>query len=136
MTIPAYPLLWPPGLRLALKDDVRLRPLTDGIDFLGYVVRPTHTLVRRRVVAHAREAFADFERQHVDGGRLHATPAQLRRIQSTAASYAGHLRHASAYRLQQSLRRRFPWLAAASVNRRFHHGLEGRTISILCRARP
>src|SRR5690606_1428471 len=49
------------SLRLKLKDDIRLRPLTDGIDFLGYIVRPTHTLVRRRVVAHAQEAFSAWE---------------------------------------------------------------------------
>jgi RNA-directed DNA polymerase len=30
-------------LKLSLKDDIRLRPLTAGIDFLGYVVYPTHT---------------------------------------------------------------------------------------------
>lgn len=40
-------------LRLQLKADIRLRPLTAGIDFLGYVVFPTHTRVRRRVISHA-----------------------------------------------------------------------------------
>jgi RNA-directed DNA polymerase len=117
-------------LRLSLKADIRLRPLTDGIDFLGYVIRPTHTLARRRVVAHARQALAAWEGAHVAGGVIRATPADLRRVQSTAASYAGHLRHAASNRLQRALHRRFPWLVTASRPRRFHHRLEGRYVSI------
>ena len=34
----------------------RLRPVDDGVDFLGYIVRPFHLLVRRRVVGHLRRA--------------------------------------------------------------------------------
>ena len=117
-------------LQLSLKADIRLRPLTDGIDFLGYVVRPTHTLVRPRVVAHARAALAAWEQQHVDGRDIRATPEQLRQIQSTAASYAGHLRHANSHRLQTALRKRFPWLATAARPMRFHHRLEGRLITL------
>lgn len=43
-------------LDLRLKDEVKLRRLDDGLDFLGYVIYPTHTRVRRRVVAHLQEA--------------------------------------------------------------------------------
>lgn len=118
-----------------MKADIRLRPLTDGIDFLGYVVRPTHTLVRPRVVAHAREAFAAWEQQHVTAGAITATPAALRQIQSTAASYAGHLRHANSHRLQVVLCKRFPWLETAARSRRFHHRLEDRKITITHGAR-
>ena len=115
-------------LRLQLKDDVRLRPLTDGIDFLGYVIRPSHTLVRQRVVSHARAALADWERRHVVGSAIHATPEELHQVQSIAASYEGHLRHASSYRLRQSIHRRFPWLLAATRRRRFHHQLAHRQL--------
>ncbi len=120
-------------LRLSLKADQRLRRLEDGIDFLGYVVRPTHTLARRRVVAHARETLATWEARHVAGDRIHATPAALRAVQATAASYAGHLRHANSHRLQQQLQRRFPWLTTATRKRRFHHRLEGRHLTIRTR---
>lgn len=40
----------------------RLRPVADGVDFLGYIVRPLHLLVRRRVVGHLREKLARAER--------------------------------------------------------------------------
>ena len=121
-------------LGLSLKADIRLRRLEDGIDFLGYVVRPTHTLVRPRVVAHAREAMAQWEGSHVRGDIITATPADLRAIQATAASYAGHLRHANSYRLQAALRRRFPWLGAATRRRRFHRREEGRRQRIRVRS--
>jgi len=117
-------------LRLQLKDEGVLRPLTDGIDFLGYVIRPTHTLVRRRVVAHARAALAAWERRHVAAGAFHVTPEDLHQVQSIAASYAGHFRHANSFRLRQSLHRRFPWLHAATRRRRFHYTSMHRHISI------
>ncbi len=122
-------------LRLSLKADIKLRRLGDGADFLGYVVRPTHTLVRRRVVAHMRAAMADWEAQHVDGKLIQASPASLRGIQSTAASYAGHLKHASAMRLQCAIRARFDWLGVATRRRKFHYRLEGRQITILYRGK-
>ena len=96
----------------------------------GCGVRPTHTLVRPRVVAHAREALASWEQRHVVDGAIRATPADLREIQATAASYAGHLRHANSHRLQQALRRRFPWLESATRPRRFHHRHEGQFITL------
>jgi len=117
-------------LRLSLKADIRLRPLRDGIDFLGYVIHPTHTLARRRVVVHARETLQAWERAHVRGQQLHGTPEDFRRIGSVLASYQGHLRHANSHRLLQALHRRFPWITTAATPRRFSHRLEGRRLSI------
>ena len=117
-------------LRLELKADIRLRPLSDGIDFLGYVVRPTHTVIRRRVVAHAREKLAAWEQEHVRGRVIRATPDDLRTVRSIAASYAGHFRHGSTHRLQSAIERRFPWLPVATRPRRFHHSAEGRRITL------
>ena len=117
-------------LRLSLKPGALLRPLGDGIDFLGYVVRPTHTLVRKRVVAHARAALADWEGQHVKPGVIRATPEALQRIQATAASYAGHLRHANSQRLHTGLQKRFPWLPSATRRRKFNCRLAGKNLHI------
>jgi hypothetical protein len=117
-------------LGLALKADTQLAPLTSGLDFLGYVIYPTHTRVRRRVVAHANEAFAAWERAHVQRRHLRATPEDLRKIRCAAASYAGHFRHADSFRLRRALHRRYAWLHAATLNRRFHHSLERRTLRI------
>lgn len=75
-------------LRLELKPDIRLRPLRSGIDFLGYVVYPTHTRVRQRVVKHAFAA---------------VKAARASRRQSVLASYVGHFAHANAFRLTEKL---------------------------------
>ncbi|KXJ45850.1 RNA-directed DNA polymerase [Marinobacter sp. Hex_13] len=117
-------------LRLRLKPDIRLRPLSDGIDFLGYIVRPSHTLVRKRVLSHARRAFAEWEQKHIKDGQISATPHEFRAIQAIAASYEGHFRHANSSRLQASLKKRFPWLPSACRKRTFDYRLEGQRISI------
>ena len=40
----------------------RLRPVSSGIDFLGYIVRRRYVLVRRRVVNHFKEKLAGFDK--------------------------------------------------------------------------
>ncbi len=117
-------------LGLRLKDDVRLRPLEDGIDFLGYIVRPTHTLVRRRVVTHAKTKLQAWERAHVRADAIVATPEALRAGLAVWRSYQGHFQHANTHRLQQGLQERFPWLPALQRRRRTDHRHEGRTLRI------
>lgn len=94
-------------LRLELKAEQKLLPLASGIDFLGYVIHPTHTVVRRRVIAHCRAKLAAFERS---GDR---SPAAIERLKSFWASYLGHFRHARHFKLMTRLLLRFPWLPAA-----------------------
>ncbi|GAA0721603.1 RNA-directed DNA polymerase [Dokdonella soli] len=118
-------------LRLKLKADQRLRSLTDGADFLGYVVFPTHTRVRTRVVRHARAALTEWAADHVRADAVRATPEDYRRLQSIAASYDGHFTHANAHRLSEQFNKRFPWLAAARTPRRFRLRDEGRYSAIL-----
>ena len=117
-------------LQLKLKPDIRLRPLKDGIDFLGYIIYPTHALVRKRVVSHARAAFAQWEQRHIKEKQIIAAPADIRRIRATVASYQGHFKHACHHRLQQSINCRYSWLASATAKRKFHHELEGQPVSI------
>jgi len=97
-------------LRLELKADVRLRPLEAGIDFLGYVVFPRHTLVRRRVVGHARGKLREWERRHVRRGRATRDRAAREGLRAVWASYLGHFLHANCHRLLVRFAARFPWL--------------------------
>ena len=108
-------------LNLDLKDDIRLRPLQSGIDFLGYVVYPTHTRVRRRVVAHAREAMSQWATDHVKSNQVHASPADLQKLQSIWGCYEGHFRHASTQRLREGLLAKYAWLSIALKRRRFDY---------------
>ena len=109
-------------LRLELKTDRKLLPLTQGIDFLGYVIYPTHSRVRRRVVSHLRERLGDWQQKHVTGNHIRAGSDQLKGIRSVYGSYAGHMQHASSFRLRQGLHRRYPWLhASTGVRRKLPH---------------
>jgi retron-type reverse transcriptase len=117
-------------LKLSLKDDVRLRPLTAGIDFLGYVVYPTHTLVRRRVLNHLHDALTGWAKGKVSDGKASATPVEYRELGSIWASYQGHMRHANAHRLTGLILRRHPWLEPLTARRRFAIQLEGRRVRI------
>lgn len=97
-------------LKLELKADIKLRPFTAGADFLGYVIFPTHKLVRRRVIGHCQMRLHDWQQRHVRGRRIVATRADIDRLRSVCASYAGHFKHASSFKARRSIGRAFPWL--------------------------
>ncbi|HXD38848.1 MAG TPA: RNA-directed DNA polymerase, partial [Rhodanobacter sp.] len=118
-------------LRLNLKTDVRLRPLSAGIDFLGYVVFPTHIRVRARVLRHANQRLRDWHQAYRAGTAFHATPEAFQQLGAIWASYQGHFAHADSWRLQQRFLQRRPWLSAlTNTRRRFHHHLSGRRITV------
>lgn len=105
-------------LRLSLKAETRLKPLKSGIDFLGYVVKPTHRIVRRRVIHHARLKLQAWERAHVRRRRLLATPEECRTLQSVWSSYTGHFSHAASAGLHRQFHADFPWLRRALIKSR------------------
>ena len=74
------------GLELNAKKTI-IRPVSDGIDYLGYVIRPFYILVRRRVVNNLKQKIYDrtLNRQ-------------------SYVSYLGHFKHANAHRLKQRIR--------------------------------
>jgi hypothetical protein len=103
-------------LSLSLRQNVILKPVSAGADFLGYIVRPHYKLVRRRVVGNLRDKLVRFQRQfngsrkHDGGCTLHLKPVPREQLRSVLASYFGHFRHANAYQLVQQLIREFSWL--------------------------
>ena len=118
-------------LRLELKADIRLRPLTAGVDFLGYVTYPTHTRVRSRVVKHADAALRAWHHTHATPLGVRCTPAEFRNLGSIWASYRGHFANADSYRLQQLFYAHHPWLSPlTSIPRRFDHRLESKRITM------
>ena len=117
-------------LRLSLKADVKLLPLSSGIDFLGYVIHPHHVRVRRRVVDHARAAVQAWGAMHVRGGEIRATPRELSHLRSIWVSYEGHFRRANSWRLRRQFHERFPWLERATRPRRFHWRQDDRVVAL------
>jgi RNA-directed DNA polymerase len=92
----------------------RLRPVSDGVDFLGYIVRRDYLLVRRRVVGHLRERLRQFEKALVPDGpgyrRYRFDTAVLDELNAVLASYLGHFKLADSFRLRQGLLRDFTFL--------------------------
>lgn len=83
-------------LNLALcEDKTLLRKTSHGIDFLGYYVKPSHTLVRRKVVRRFKYRLQNV-RSEEDGLLLvHDLPM--------VRSYEGHFMHAHSYNLRKKL---------------------------------
>ena len=104
-------------LHLALNERRRLRPVSDGIDFLGYIVRPDYLLVRRRVVSACYERLARAEKALIQQGlTLDERPVYpwhwptLVAVYRWLNAYLAHVRHAASQRLVARLWQRFPWL--------------------------
>lgn len=102
-------------LALALNPRQRLAPVSNGIDFLGYIVRRDYCLVRRRVVGHLKEQLQSFEVQLVQTDSSVCSyrfdPEVLDRLAAALASYLGHLKRAQTWRLWQALWARHSFLS-------------------------
>ena len=103
------------ALGLELNPRERLRPVSDGIDFLGYIVRRDYRLVRRRVANACRERLRAYRSllisEHEGTKTYRFDQADLDRLHATLSSYLGHFRRANAHGLWQSLWRQHDWLA-------------------------
>jgi len=85
-------------LGLRLRDEGRLRAHTEGLDFLGYVVRPHYTLVRQRVVKNYKQKKAIYLMKYEEKkGKMDL--AQIKDFLSVQASFVGHCKHANSYNL-------------------------------------
>ena len=135
-------LEWREEIGAFLKDRLRLELnnkrqksglISNGIDFLGYIVRPDYLLARRRVVNRLKARLMQYEKLlnrttnynssvppfEKGGGELVTNkdyrvliyePAVLEKLMNSWASYMAHLDMASTYRLREKLLRRFAWL--------------------------
>jgi retron-type reverse transcriptase len=102
-------------LVLELNPKQRLAPVSDGIDFLGYIVRRDYRLVRRRVVNNLHAKLRDYESQLVSTrGDVHCYRFDvplLDALMATLSSYLGHFKLANTWNLCQSLWAKYAFLA-------------------------
>ena len=102
------------ALCLELNPKQLLAPVSNGVNFLGYIVRRDYLLVRRRVVNHLRERLAAFEKLLVTEGpgyrRYRFDAAALDELAAVLASYWGHFSLADSFNLRQSIWRRYLFL--------------------------
>ena len=92
-----------------------LQPVSNGINFLGYIVRRDYILVRKRVVNNLKSRLSDFERSLIKKEqppyvKVVYDYSVLARLMATLSSYFGHFKWANSYRLQMSLMKRYDFL--------------------------
>ncbi len=102
------------NLKLKLhKNKDKLGEVKNGINFLGYIVRPNYILSRRRVVSNLKQKLYLFNKGYLLSSNnqkqvclpLSQKPSreEVDKMVSTINSYYGHLRHANTYRLRKNL---------------------------------
>ena len=100
-------------LRLNAKRQ-SLQPVSNGIDFLGYIVRRNYILARKRVVNNLKSKLDVYESQLVKNNppyqKLSYDYPILEKLGATLASYFGHFKWANSSRLQMSLVTRYRFL--------------------------
>jgi hypothetical protein len=105
-------------LRLALNERyAAIRRVTNGIDFIGYIIRPDYVLVRRRSVNNLKERLGKFQREQVSVDEeglliIKQNSEAMTRLRGVVASYYGHFKWADTRRLRRSIFVRYPFLNA------------------------
>ncbi len=100
--------------QLQLNPRQPLASVSNGLDFLGYIVRRDYMLVRRRVVNHLKEQLRDYEsllveeRDRTTVYRFDRT--LLDKLSAMLSSYLGHFKLASCWNLWQSIWNKFAFL--------------------------
>ncbi|CAN2042084.1 RNA-directed DNA polymerase [Candidatus Magnetomoraceae bacterium gMMP-15] len=115
-------------LALVLKKEYFIKRLSEGSDFLGYIVRPDYILSRNRVVSNLKYKLKLFRKKiilnislaslfptfpcKVDKSviKISLDPELIVQIRQTLSSYLGHFKHANCYALIHSLFDKHPWL--------------------------
>ncbi|MGK5092443.1 reverse transcriptase domain-containing protein [Deltaproteobacteria bacterium TL4] len=105
-------------LELQIKPGVILKRVSEGSDFLGYIVRPQYKLVRHRVVENFHVKVVETKRKMIQQkgiGKqkyLHLCLKQEQRneLRQMLASYLGHFQQADSWNLIQSLWEQYSWL--------------------------
>jgi retron-type reverse transcriptase len=95
---------------------MKLKPVSCGIDFLGYVVHPTHRLVRRRVVGSFRASLEEMGnrlvRENAGTVEYRFRAGLLERLLATVNSYLAHFVKARSRTTLQGLLCSQLWLQA------------------------
>ncbi len=108
---------------LAERLGLRLKALSEpkvtgtGIDFLGYVIRRTYRLPRRRVLQQAEARMNVFAATLIsrrsDGWVVNWKPGLLANFRASMSSTLGHLQHAASHRIAQALWEKHSWARSA-----------------------
>jgi RNA-directed DNA polymerase len=85
------------SLLLNLKNEVKLLPITNGADFLGYIIRPYSIYVRKRVLNNFKKKIKEYNNL-VKNNDL--DDFEKKQFSAIKASYFGHLKHANCFKIK------------------------------------
>lgn len=82
-------------LKLDLNSKTCIRPVTLGIDFVGYKVWNTHIKLRKSTMKRMKRRLQYMKRQYESG------QVELAKVTETVASYKGMMQHCNSYNLRK-----------------------------------
>jgi len=85
------------NLKLELNRKTSIFPEARGVDFLGYRIWRTHRLLRKSSAKRMRRKMRIFSERYADGDIL------TEEVQVSIASWLGHAKHASTYKLRKKI---------------------------------
>lgn len=89
-------------LDLELRSDTKLKRHSQGLDFLGYIIREDYTLVRKRVIHNYKQKKAQYlDNYEKQKGKMKL--AEIKDFLSVQASFASHTKHANSYNLMNKV---------------------------------
>ena len=106
-------------LKVTLKNEVKVAPLGNGINFLGYVQHIFYRLVRRRVVNNFRNKLREWEKSFCRSaggaraafaGEPPALPEELPKLRSVLTSYLAYSSKANSFRIVIKTLKPHQWL--------------------------
>ncbi|MCX6803322.1 MAG: reverse transcriptase/maturase family protein [Candidatus Diapherotrites archaeon] len=99
------------NLLLNLKNEVKLLPITNGIDFLGYITKPWSIYVRKRVLRNFREKLSNANKKLLESNKFfyEKNSIEEKTFRSSFSSYAGHLKHANTFQLKKQITKEYPF---------------------------
>lgn len=92
------------NLSLELRADTKLKLHKDGLDFLGYIIRPHYTLVRRRVVNNYKHKKAKYLKEY-ENQKGKMSLAEIKAFLSVQSSFVSHSKHANSFNLYNKVGR-------------------------------
>ena len=84
-------------LRLTIHPGAHPRPISEGIPFLGFVVYPTHRLLKRRKGVHFRRRMKQRLRQYEDD------ELTMAEVTATIRGWINHVRYADTWGLREAI---------------------------------
>jgi len=89
-------------LGLVLRADTKLNKHEQGLDFLGYIIRPNYILSRKRVVNNFKQKKAQYlEQYEKEKGKMNRS--EIKQFLSVKASFESHIKHSNSFNLQKKV---------------------------------